>query len=215
MCTLASTQQLEPNWTQISLAAARRGDREAFASLVSPHTPKLQRLAHRLTRSAEDAEDVCQESLLKAFTKLDQFSANKTEAHEFCAWLATITRNCALDFLRRKKASQTVPLEECHEASGTAAQAKSQWGENPETGYTREQQCKMIREAIAALPPELQMVCLFRDMRELSTKEAAAHLGISTIAVRLRLFRAHGQLRKMLSQRTRRQMGQRRGLRAR
>jgi len=212
MCTLAPTQQLEPNWTQISLAAARRGDRDAFASLVSPHTPKLQRLAHRLTRSAEDAEDVCQESLLKAFTKLDQFSDTKTEAHEFCAWLATITRNCALDFLRRKKASHTVPLEECHEVSSSAAQPKSPWGENPEAGYTREQQFKMIREAIAALPPELQMVCWFRDMREFSTKEAAEQLGISSIAVRLRLFRAHGQLRKMLSHRTRREMGQRRAL---
>jgi RNA polymerase sigma-70 factor (ECF subfamily) len=210
MCTVTSTQQLEPNWTQISLAAARSGDRDAFATLVSPHTPKLQRIAHRLTRSAEDAEDICQESLLKAFTKLDQFSPTKTEAHEFCAWLATITRNCAVDFLRRKKAGNVVSLEDCPETPSLSPEAKTHWGESPEAAYTREEHFQIVREAIAALPVELQMVCLFRDLREFSTKEAAERLGISTIAVRLRLFRAHGHLRRILKQRTRRHVGQRR-----
>ncbi len=154
-----------------------------------------------MTRSAEDAEDICQESLLKAFTRLDQFNPNKTEAHEFCAWLSTITRNCALDFLRRKKAFGAVSLEECQEVSDSAPQAKTHWGENPETSYTREEQFRMLREAMEALPAELRMVCVIRDMRELSTKEAAAQLGISTLAVRLRLFRARGHLRKLLTRR--------------
>jgi len=204
MCTLTTSQQLQPNWTQISLAAARRGDREAFASLISPHESKLRRLAHRLTRSAEDAEDVCQESLLKAFTKLDQFDGTKTEIHEFCAWLTRITRNCAIDFLRRKKANHCVPLEECHENATRVQATRTPWGENPETAYTREEQLGIIREAIAALPPELRMVCLFRNLGELSSKEVATRMGISSLAVRLRLFRAHGQVRKIVGRRVRR-----------
>jgi len=204
MCTIATTQQLQPNWLQISLAAAREGDREAFASLVSPHTPNLQRLAHRLTRSAEDAEDVCQESLLKAFTKLDQFSATKTETHEFRAWLMRITTNCAIDFLRRKKASNAVPLEEFHEVPNASRDGKAHWAESPETSYHRSEQIRMVRDAIASLPSELRVVCLLRTTDELSTKEVAARLGISSLAVRLRLFRAHGQLRKVLNRRARR-----------
>jgi RNA polymerase sigma factor (sigma-70 family) len=204
MCTMTTSQQLQPNWTQISLAAARRGDREAFASLVSPHALKLQRLAHRLTRSAEDAEDVCQESLLRAFTKLDQFDGTKTEIHEFCAWLTRITRNCAIDFLRRKKSNPCVPLEECHENATRFEAGKTLWGESPETTYTRTEQLGIIREAIATLSPELRMVCLFRNLGELSGKEVAARLGISTLAVRLRLFRAHGQVRKIVGRRIRR-----------
>ena len=107
MCTLATTERLQPNWIRASLAAALNGDREAFESLVSPHTNGLRRLAERLTRSADDAEDICQESLLKAFTKLDQFDGTKTEPHEFRAWLMKITTNSAIDFLRRKKASHS------------------------------------------------------------------------------------------------------------
>jgi RNA polymerase sigma-70 factor, ECF subfamily len=201
MCTIATAPQLQLNWLQVSLAAARRGDREAFASLVSPHTLNLQRLAQRLTRSTEDAEDICQESLLKAFTKLDQFDGRKTETHEFRAWLMRITANCAIDFLRRKKASNLIPWEECYEAPCQSQRSRKGWGENPESSYTRDEQLRMVRDAMARLPAELRLVCLFRTIGELSTKEVAARLGISSIAVRLRLFRAHGQLRKILSRR--------------
>ena len=208
MCTVASIQQLEPNCTRISLAAARRGDRDAFTSLVSPHTTNLQRLAQRITGNPEDAEDICQESLLRAFTRLEQFDGTKTESHEFRAWLMRITANCAIDFLRRKKASKHVPLEECHEVPTELRPARKGWGESPESFYTREEQVRFVKEAIADLPAELRIVCLFRMMDELSTKEVAARLGISSIAVRLRLFRAQGQLRKILSLRTRRRANQ-------
>ena len=190
--------QSQPAAQRFWLAAARQGDHEAFTTLVSPHTPRLQRLARRLTRSAEDAEDVCQESLLKAFTKIDQFDGSKVEIEEFRAWLMRITTNCAIDFLRRKKANRYVPLEDDDNFSGQVPGMRRSWGESPETSYTRREQVRIVEDAISRLPAELRIVCLFRNVREFSTKETAARLGISAIAVRLRLFRAHGQLRKML-----------------
>ena len=200
MCT--SALQSQPGAQQVCLAAARRGDHEAFTTLVSPHTLRLQRLARRLTRSAEDAEDVCQESLLKAFTKIDTFDGTKVEIDEFRAWLMRITTNCAIDFLRRKKARRYVALEDGFESlSDDGAETRRSWGESPEKSYTRQEQIGLVEEAISRLPAELRIVCLFRNVRELSTKETAARLGISSIAVRLRLFRAHGQLRKILSRR--------------
>jgi RNA polymerase sigma-70 factor, ECF subfamily len=194
--------QPQANWTEASLLAARRGDGDAFTDLVSPHAPRLQRLARRLTRSHEDAEDVCQESLLKAFTKLDQFDGARIERDAFCAWLMRITANCAIDFLRRKKAGRLVPLDECAPVRNES-QMKSggSWGENPEARCTREEQLRMVAEIMAELPSELRNVCLLRNLMELSTKEAAERLGISTNAVRLRLFRAHGQLRTILRKR--------------
>jgi RNA polymerase sigma-70 factor (ECF subfamily) len=198
MCTFTTSLQTQP----VSLAAARRGDREAFTALVSPHAPRLQRLARRLTRSAEDAEDVCQESLLKAFTKLDQFDGTKIEREQFYAWLVRITANCAIDFLRHKRTSRFIPLEECdyvdrkfHEAGASG------WAESPEASCSRQEQLRIVADALAKLPVELRNVCLLRHMMELSTNEVAARLGISAIAVRLRLFRAHGQLRKILARR--------------
>lgn len=201
MCTSTMPPEAQFRGMQLSLAAARRGDREAFTSLVTPHTPNLQRLARRMTRNVEDAEDVCQESLLKAFTKIDQFDGTKIEIEEFRAWLMRITANCAIDFLRRKKAGRSVALDEFEHGADTLAHTGRGWGENPESSYTRGEQLRIVGDAIAQLPTELRIVCLFRNVRELSTKETAARLGISTIAVRLRLFRAHGQLRKLLGRR--------------
>jgi RNA polymerase sigma-70 factor, ECF subfamily len=195
--------QPQANWTEVSLLAARRGDGDAFTDLVSPHAPRLQRLARRLTRSHEDAEDVCQESLLKAFTKLDQFDGSKMEREAFCAWLMRITANCAIDFLRRKKAGRLIPLEECDPVANESHKRNaSSWGENPETRCTREEQLRMVAEIMAELPAELRNVCLLRNMMELSTKEVAERLGISSTAVRMRLFRAHGQLRSILRKRS-------------
>jgi len=201
MYTDRALLESETHCIQVPLAAARTGDHEAFSTLVSPHTPRLQRLARRFTGSAADAEDICQESLLKAFTKLDQFAGTKMESDEFRAWLMRITANCAIDFLRRR-GNRSLPFDECEHIPGTFYQAgASGWGESPETSFTRLEQLSILADAIAKLPPELRNVCLLRNMMELSTKEVAARLGISAIAVRVRLFRAHGQLRKILDRR--------------
>jgi RNA polymerase sigma-70 factor (ECF subfamily) len=194
--------QAQPNWIGVSLAAARRGDHAAFTDLVTPHAPRLRRVAQRFTRSVEDTEDVCQESLLKAFTKLDQFAAPNMDADEFRAWLTKITANCAIDFLRRKKADKFIPLDEHEGIASESRNNTNRWNETPETACTRQEQMRLIANAMAKLPVELQAVCLLRNVMELSTKETAARLGISTGAVRLRLFRAHRQLRKMLVRQT-------------
>jgi RNA polymerase sigma factor (sigma-70 family) len=94
-----------------------------------------------------------------------------------------------------------LPFDECEHVLGTFQAGASGWGESPETSFTRLEQLSILADAIAKLPPELRNVCLLRNMMELSTKEVAARLGISAITVRVRLFRAHGQLRKILDRR--------------
>ena len=201
MYTDRALLQSETHCILAPLAAARTGDHEAFSTLVSPHTPRLQRLARRFTGSAEDAEDICQESLLKAFNKINQFAGTRMESDEFRAWLMRITANCAIDFLRRR-GNRSLPFDECEHIPGTFYQAgASGWGESPETSFTRLEQLSILADAFAKLRPELRNVCLLRNVMELSTKEVAARLGISAIAVRVRLFRAHGQLRKILDRR--------------
>ena len=185
-----------------TIARARAGDSKAWGELYSAHAPAIFRFCRRALPAHEDAEDVCQESLLKAFTKLDQFDDSKMERAAFCAWLMRITANCAIDFLRRKKASRLIPLEECDPVHNEShMKSVGSWGENPETRCTREEQLRMVAEITAELPVELRNVCLLRNMMELSTKEVAERLGISANAVRLRLFRAHGQLRTILRKR--------------
>src|SRR5260370_30801704 len=81
---------------------------------MPPHARNLRRLGGSFTRNAEDAEDVCQQSLLKAFTKLNHFaSANEVATAEFRSWLAKITANSAIDFLRRTRSARMVRRERC------------------------------------------------------------------------------------------------------
>lgn len=178
------------------LAAARLGNHDAFVALISPHASNLRRLARRFTRNAEDAEDVCQQSLLKAFTKLNHFaSANEVATAEFRSWLAKITANSAIDFLRRTRSARMVALEECDHLPKPDAGG---WGENPEASYARRERSRIILEAVAALPTGLRRVCMLRNLEELSTKEVADRLGLPAVTVRVRLFRAHCELRKRL-----------------
>jgi RNA polymerase sigma-70 factor (ECF subfamily) len=182
------------------LAAAQTGDPQAFMSLVSPFAPGMRRLANRFTRNVTDAEDICQESLLKAYTKLSQFSG-ETElvSHEFRGWLTRIAANSAIDFIRRQHSKKLIALEECPPALNVRHEAGSSgWGENPERTYVRKERRALLVRAITDLPVELRRVCLLRSVMQFSTSEVAVKLGISSTAVRLRLFRAHGRLRKSL-----------------
>jgi RNA polymerase sigma-70 factor (ECF subfamily) len=182
---------------KIFLPAARRGNPDAFVALVSPHVSNLRRLARSFTRNTEDAEDVCQQSLLKAFTKLNHFASTKEVATaEFRSWLVKITANSAIDFLRRTRSARMVALEECDQFEKPEADS---WGENPEASYARRERSRIILEAVAALPAGLRRVCMLRNLEELSTKEVADRLGLPAVTVRVRLFRAHRELRKRLA----------------
>ncbi len=144
----ANHTKRKSNGAKTFLAAARRGNHEAFVALISPHASNLRRLARSFTRNAEDAEDVCQQR-----------------------------------------------LEECDHLQKPDADS---WGENPEASYARRERSRIIMEAVAALPTGLRRVCMLRNLEELSTKEVADRLGLPAVTVRVRLFRAHCELRKRL-----------------
>src|ERR1700730_11028818 len=103
------------------LAQARQGNREAFAEMVSPHMPTVYQRARRLTGNAADAEDVSQEALLKAWSRLAQFSGEQDDqGDDFRAWLARIAGNTSIDVLRQRRDGKILSLEE-------------RWGPNEET----------------------------------------------------------------------------------
>src|SRR5580692_7644152 len=95
------------------LLRARNGDREAFAEMVSPFVPTMTQRARRMTGNSADAEDVRQEALLKAWSRLEQFSGNQDEnADDFRAWLARIAGNASIDVLRQRRDGRFSSLEE-------------------------------------------------------------------------------------------------------
>jgi RNA polymerase sigma-70 factor (ECF subfamily) len=189
-----------------TLAEARSGDAEAFGQMVLPYAPGLYRRALRVTGNPADAEDAHQEALLKAFSRISQFAGQQEEGKDdLHAWVTRITTNASIDLIRQRREGKYVSLEEPgpspEETLGNRLAART---ENPEELYARQEMRGLIANGIARLAPDLRQICLLRDVLQYSTHEVAARLGISTVAVRLRLFRAHRRLRDGLREDLRR-----------
>ncbi|HXJ04814.1 MAG TPA: sigma-70 family RNA polymerase sigma factor [Candidatus Acidoferrum sp.] len=187
------------------LAEARLGNGQAFAEMVMPYAPGLYRRALRLTGNAADAEDARQEALLKAFSRLNQFAGQQDEGKDdLHAWVSRITTNASIDLIRQRREGKYVSLEEPsfapEETLGARLAART---DNPEELFARRELRALMASAIAHLAPDLRQICLLRDVLQYSTHEVSARLGISTVAVRLRLFRAHRRLRESLRDRLR------------
>jgi RNA polymerase sigma-70 factor, ECF subfamily len=181
---------------------SRAGNRQALAELVMPYATGLYRSSLRLTGNVHDAEDVQQETLLKTVTRLDQFVGSQTGPRDdMHAWVSRIARNASIDVIRRRREGKIFSLDQSSNCSDEpwSAQIPSARA-NPEQGFLRQESRRLLASAISELPPDLRQVCLLMDVLSYSTQEAAEHLGISNVAVRLRLFRAHRKLREKLHQ---------------
>jgi RNA polymerase sigma-70 factor, ECF subfamily len=184
------------------LSRARRGDREAFTQMVTPYVPTMLQRARRLTGNSADAEDVSQETLLKAWSRLEQFSGNQDQdTDDFRTWLARIAGNTSIDLLRQRRDGKLLSLEEprgsAEETLGSGIAARA---DNPEEQCARRQMGRILADAIVQLPADLRQACLLRDVMHYSSQEVADRLGISVVAVRLRLFRARRRLREKMAE---------------
>jgi RNA polymerase sigma-70 factor (ECF subfamily) len=183
------------------LLQARKGDRESLAKLILPYAPSLYLGALRLTRNPADAEDARQAAFLKVMTRLEQFAGTPGENRDnLHAWVSRIAANASIDVIRKRRDGRLFSLEEPsgagEETLGSNVTARE---DNPEERFARREMRKLMADAIKQLPPEMRQVCLLRDVLQYSTQEVAERLGISAMAVRLRLFRAHRRLREKLS----------------
>jgi RNA polymerase sigma-70 factor (ECF subfamily) len=183
------------------LVQARKGDRESLARLVLPYGPSLYLGALRLTRNPADAEDVRQEAFLKVMSRLEQFTGTQQENHDdLHAWVSRIATNASIDVLRKRRDGKLLSLEQPNgDGEETLGSNVATHEDNPEERCARREMRKLMSDAILQLAPEMRQVCLLRDILQYSTQEVAEQLGISSMAVRLRLFRARRRLREKLS----------------
>ena len=182
------------------LTEARNGNPDAFAEMVSPYLPTLYRRARGLTGNTADAQDVSQEAVLKAWSRLEQFTGKQDESiDDFRAWISRIAANTSIDLLRQRRDGKIASLDqrkgESDETLGSGIAAEQL---DPEEHCARRELGRLLAKTIAQLPPDLRQACLLRDVLHYSTQEVAGRLGISVVAVRLRLFRAHRRLREKL-----------------
>jgi RNA polymerase sigma-70 factor, ECF subfamily len=176
------------------VARVKAGDQEAFRDLVERHSRSVFRLAYRLTGHEHDAEDVVQETFLKAYRQIRQF-----ESRSSCAtWLYRIAVNCAHDLLRQRPRAGTRPsIDDEDENIGAQLADRSPEGD-PARELARRQIDARVRAALAELSAQERSAFIMRHYEGLSIDEIGRALDLGTSAAKHSIFRAVKKLRRSL-----------------
>jgi RNA polymerase sigma-70 factor (ECF subfamily) len=168
----------------VLVARARRGDPAAFDTLVRRHYRTAYAVALAVLGRRTDAEDVCQDSWVRALERLDDCR----EPDRFIYWLLQIVRNRARNYLDYRRVRAAEPLE-----PDTAAGA-----DDPRKELDAVRLRARLSESLAALPEVQREIVLLHDLEGWSHREIAKHLEISEVMSRQHLFQARRRLRGLL-----------------
>ncbi len=170
---------------------SKNGDEEAFSLLVKKYSQKVFHLAFSLARDREMADDLAQETFIKAFYALPNFRHES----EFGTWLYRITVNKAKDYFRKKARISKMSLENLREG----LHVEEDEIRRKEKEVDEEQKRKLIYQCLQTLPQKHQVVLTLRDIQGLPYEKIADILSISPGTVDSRLHRARKMLRKKLT----------------
>jgi RNA polymerase sigma-70 factor (ECF subfamily) len=173
------------------LARARQGDSDAFRVLVEQHSRSVFRLAYRMTGNEQDAEDVVQESFLRAYRQLGRFESRAN----FGTWLYRIAANCSVDLMRAKQARHDITRRE---SLDEAADLPSADLPTPERLAASGEIQERVAAAIGALSPLERAAFTLRHYEGRSIDEISRTLGLGTSAAKHSVFRAVRKLRVAL-----------------
>lgn len=185
--------------SSLSLEALKKGDRHELARMVDLYSDKIYRLALKFTNNPQDAEDVLQETFLKAMRALPEFEGRSS----LSTWLYRIAVNESLMLLRKQKPDLALdtPAEEENSEEGGSSNGLilADWCCLPEEELLSEESRRFLDQAIQLLPATLRSVFILRDIEGMSIRETADLLGLTETNVKTRLLRARLFLRQQLS----------------
>jgi RNA polymerase sigma-70 factor (ECF subfamily) len=165
------------------------GDNSArFAEAVMPYLDDAYGLARWITGNTADAEDVVQEACLRALRGIAGFSGSSSRA-----WLLTIVRNAAYDWLRKNRSPKVVNVEDL-----AAVEAMAAADDNPEAALIARADAVKLEAAIASLPAVFRDTMVLRDVQGLDYREIATITGVPIGTVMSRLARARRRVMEML-----------------
>jgi len=179
------------------LAGLRRGDDEAFATLVHGHAGRMLATARRLLRSEDDARDAVQEAFVSAARAIGSFAGGS----KLSTWLHRIVVNAALMKLRGQRRRAEEPIDDLlprFDAEGHHLAAPAVWETPSDVLLEQHETHAAVRRCIDRLPERYRIVLLLRDIEELDTQETADRLAVTRNTVKLRLHRARQALRTLL-----------------
>ena len=150
---------------ELTVALAREGNRDAFRRLYEDHREQVYRTAYRYSRSAQDAEDIMQETFIKAFSGLRSFDPRGSAG--FSAWLVSICINAAIDALRRRERR----VEKRGVSLSDLPREIAASNPSPEDAAVRRQALERIRESLRILSPRQRVVFDLRYDRHMDVKD--------------------------------------------
>lgn len=177
----------------------RGGERELFYELIRPHERSVYLAAYTIVKNEADAEDVAQETFLKAYRHLATFRGES----RFLTWVVRIAINEARMRLRKEHRHLYESLDDAEAETEVAlpplAERLADWREVPSEVLERSEVREEITRAMDSLPDSYREVLILRDVEQLSIAETAEVLGASEATVKIRLFRARLRLRERLA----------------
>jgi RNA polymerase sigma-70 factor (ECF subfamily) len=180
------------------VAAARAGHEAAVRELIRRLNPRLFRIARGIAESDAEAEEIVQETYMKAFTHLEGFGGTAT----FATWATRIAINTAL--MRRRGRSPQQDYDTVTETDTPQILAfPGHRPEAPDAALGRTQVRALLEQAVAELPPDLRLPFLLHAVEGMSVLAIARDLSMNPVTVRTRVFRARRRLRAALERRVR------------
>jgi len=183
--------QMNPNDKWIILLA-QEGNENAFRELYDYHYEMIYRLAFRYSKSQQDAEDIMQETFIKAFQNIEKFDFDIST--NFSAWIYQIGYRCSLDYLRKRKKKKTYQTDSLTDSfSEPEAQNSS-----PEKTAITNQLISQVKNALNILSPQQRIIFDLRHHQHRAIKEISDRLQCSQSTVKKQLQRAVSKLRNQL-----------------
>lgn len=175
---------------QALIRRVQSGDTSAFEPLLTTYEKGVYNLCLRMVRNPADAEDLAQETFLKAYRGIAGYRGES----KFSVWLYRIASNLCLDFLRQQKRRPTAPLT-VEDEDGDLRETEVADGRlQPERLLEQKLTGDSLRRGLDALPPEFRQVLLLRELQGLSYEEIGGILGLESGTVKSRIFRARKKL---------------------
>jgi RNA polymerase sigma-70 factor (ECF subfamily) len=168
----------------LAIARAKAGDSDGFRALVERHSRSVFRLAYRMTGNESDAEDIVQETFLRAYRQLNRYESRSS----FSTWLYRIAANCSVDLIRARKVRQPVEVPETLQATDP----------QPDRMLFSSQVQQRVAEAMNELSGQERTAFVLRHFEGLSIDEISASLGVGSNAAKHAIFRAVQKLRRAL-----------------
>lgn len=170
------------------------GNTQMFSRLIDNYKNMVYNLAYRMSNNSQEAEDISQEAFLRAYQSLARFNPS----YKFSTWLYQITLNIIRDKFKRKEID-SVSLDTPIETDDSEYYLQpADFTNNPEQIIAQKENLRVIQQAILSLPLKYREVIVLRHLQDLSYIEIVNILKLPTGTVKVRLYRAREQLKKIL-----------------